>query len=675
MGTLVRQSAAGLIPYNLPHLQNMMKRDPESYHEEFDKQYSRFDSMLQLFLLEPNQPINNDFAELVQFLSAIANCYTEKMIPGFPDAIEKVLQEHGQLLHGDTRLSLCRVMITLRNKNLLEPLELHKLFFKMFMIQDKTLRDTLYNFIVNDIKSINVKHKNQTLNKRLQAYLFQILHQSDNKTTCKIALDVLVELYKRNIWTDAKTVNVIASSCFNKFAGVVRAALNFFITSGASAQDSDEEDDSDDDEDPLLNGPTAEQYIMRQIGASSKNTKRVSRKKKKAAELLEKLRKKSKRIKKSDNGNFAALHLIHDVQDFAEKLFKQMQKTKEKFDTKLLYLDLVAKLIGMHELFVLNFYPYCERWLNPQQRNVSKVLVCLAQASHDLIPPELLQQTIKVIANNFVTERNSSEVMAVGINSIREISNRCPLAMTEELLQDLAEYKKHKQKAVSAAAKSLIAAFRQHDRSMLAKKDQGRPDADATDTKPEYGADKTVDTIPGMEGENKGQDGILDQDDFEKLKVKQLKRALKMKEAEDPKKQKLDSDGDDSNSEIDEIAVLKHDVKDEISLLRQKFVKKDIMPDKNVLFVEGAKRDKSKQARVQSIHDGREDKDQYKTKNKIAANQVGTGTNKQKSRKKAFTMVKHKINAKNSARSYQEKAERLREAIKKKQNRAHKNKF
>jgi len=120
---------------------------------------------------------------------------------------------------------------------------------------------------------------------------------------------------------------------------------------------------------------------------------------------------------------------------------------------------------------------------------------------------------------------------------------------------------------------------------------------------------------------------------------------------------------------------LKHDVKDEISLLRQKFVKKDIMPDKNVLFVEGAKRDKSKQARVQSIHDGREDKDQYKTKNKIAANQVGTGTNKQKSRKKAFTMVKHKINAKNSARSYQEKAERLREAIKKKQNRAHKNKF
>jgi len=55
------------------------------------------------------------------------------MIPGFPDAIEKVLTEHGQQLHGDTRLSLCRVLITLRNKNLLEPLELHKLFFKMFI--------------------------------------------------------------------------------------------------------------------------------------------------------------------------------------------------------------------------------------------------------------------------------------------------------------------------------------------------------------------------------------------------------------------------------------------------------------------------------------------------------------------------------------------------------------
>ena len=52
------------------------------------------------------------------------------------------------------------------------------------------------------------------------------------------------------------------------------------------------------------------------------------------------------------------------------------------------------------------------------------------------------------IANNFITERNSSEVMTVGLNSVREICTRAPLCMTETLLQDLAQYKTHKDKGM-----------------------------------------------------------------------------------------------------------------------------------------------------------------------------------------------------------------------------------
>ena len=33
------------------------------------------------------------------------------------------------------------------------------------------------------------------------------------------------------------------------------------------------------------------------------------------------------------------------------------------------------------------------------------------------------------------------------INAIKEITARCPLAMTEELLQDLVQYKTHKDKS------------------------------------------------------------------------------------------------------------------------------------------------------------------------------------------------------------------------------------
>jgi hypothetical protein len=32
--------------------------------------------------------------------------------------------------------------------------------------------------------------------------------------------DIMIELYKKNIWNDAKTVNVIATGCFSKLTKV-----------------------------------------------------------------------------------------------------------------------------------------------------------------------------------------------------------------------------------------------------------------------------------------------------------------------------------------------------------------------------------------------------------------------------------------------------------------------
>jgi len=46
--------------------------------------------------------------------------------------------------------------------------------------------------------------------------------------------------------------------------------------------------------------------------------------------------------------------------------------------------------------------------------DVTKVLVYLAQACHELVPPELVLPCVRAITDNFITERNSSEVMAVG---------------------------------------------------------------------------------------------------------------------------------------------------------------------------------------------------------------------------------------------------------------------
>lgn len=159
----------------------------------------------------------------------------------------------------------------------------------------------------------------------------------------------------------------------------------------------------------------------------------------------------------------------------SEKLFKQLKSgSKDRWEVQLTMMNFLSRVISIHELMILNFYPYLERYLWPHKQDVTQVLTYVAQACHETVPPEALESVLMKIANNFVSERSAPEVMAVGLNAIREICRRCPLAMTDTLLQDLAEYKKYKNKSVMTAAKGLIGTFRELNPSLLKKKDRGR---------------------------------------------------------------------------------------------------------------------------------------------------------------------------------------------------------
>ena len=124
--------------------------------------------------------------------------------------------------------TLVKAVIMLRNKDLVSATAVLQLFFKLLRCEDKLLRKTIYQYVVSDIKNINSKHKNARLNSALQTYMFTML-QENNGVTVKTALDIMIELYKRNIWNDAKTVNVITTACFSKITKVMVAAIKFFL--------------------------------------------------------------------------------------------------------------------------------------------------------------------------------------------------------------------------------------------------------------------------------------------------------------------------------------------------------------------------------------------------------------------------------------------------------------
>ena len=423
-----------------------------------------------------------------------------------------LLKTHSTTLCKEMRNSFCRALILLRNKNLISPLDLLELFFQLLRCPDKALRKFLETHIITDIKNMNAKQKDMKLNSTLQNFMFSMIKDSNPKAA-KMSLDIMMELYKKNVWNDAKTVNVIASiGCFSKTTKVMVGALKFFL--GTDEDDENSDSDSDKDKEPDLKGAMM--------------TTRVNKKTKKRAKQLEtvkKLYKKSQNKKKNaPTFNFSAIHLVHNPQGMAEDLFKQLQDGNERFEVKLLHLDVISRLIGIHELFIFSFYPYVTRFLQPHQRQVTRILQFAAQAAHELVPPEVIETVNKTIANNFVSERNSSDVMAIGLNAIREVCQRCPLSMGEDLLSDLVLFKNYKDKSVMMAGRSLITLYRETMPSLLRKKDRGRPtEATMEIQQKQYGAVNSMNYIPGTEvllrkgkkAEKKQQEEVDDDDGSE----------------------------------------------------------------------------------------------------------------------------------------------------------------
>lgn len=491
------------LPDNIPQLQNLIKRDPDSYKDEFLQQQRHYKSLVEVFKLHPGQ-FSKNLDELVMFMAQVAHCYPD-VLESFAQELITLLQTYSTVLDPEMRMTFCRALILLRNKNLLTPTDLLSLFFQLLRCNDKSLRKFLETHIVTDIKNMNVKHKNAKLNTTLQNFMYSMLKDS-NPRAVKMSVNIMIELYKKQVWNDVKTVNVIATACFSKTVKVMVAALKFFL--GSDPEKENDSDDSDSDN----------ELSVKQVMLAARVNKKTRKREKQVKRVKQLVQNSKKKKEKAPSFNFSALHLIHDPQDFAEKLFHRLEATHEKFEVRLMTLDVISRLIGVHQLILFNFYPYIQRFLQPHQKEVTKMLQFTAQAAHELVPPDILEPVLTTIVNNFVTERNSSDVMAIGLNAIRELCTRCPLVMSQDLLRDLVEYKTYRDRSVMMAARSLIHVYRLSMPKLLHKKYRGRPTAASIEIKvKQFGEINAKDYVPGaevlLEDKQGDSDGANSEDD------------------------------------------------------------------------------------------------------------------------------------------------------------------
>lgn len=182
----------------------------------------------------------------------------------------------------------------------------------------------------------------------LQNFMYTMLKDSNPKAA-KMSIDIMIELYKKNIWNDTKTVNAIANvGCFSNVTKVMVASLKFFLGTDPDEKGSD---DSGSENEPDLKAA-----IM--VNRVNKKTKK---RQKQLKEVKKQVVKAKKKKSKAEPFNFSGVHLIHNPQGMAEMLFKQLQGQNERFEVKLLHLDVISRLIGIHDLFLFTFYPYITR--------------------------------------------------------------------------------------------------------------------------------------------------------------------------------------------------------------------------------------------------------------------------------------------------------------------------
>ena len=397
----------------------------------------------------------------------------------------------------------------------------------------KELRGLIYGILVTLLKNCNSGSKNQKLNRATQAICFNMLEQPDSQGIW--AARLTRELWRRGIWDDSRTVEIMTHAALKENdVKIAMAGVLFFLDADREREENFEDGGSDGDDVDNDGNDIDIDALRHRLHINKKSGKRA----KKLNAALKAVKRKNNRERQgnssgSSNGhylNFSAIQLLRDPQGFAEKLFKTHLsgngQRRFNLDQKIAIMQLLSRLIGTHKLLLLNIYTFFLKFLTPKQRDVTRILAACAQACHELVPPESLNVMVRKIADEFVSDGVSSEVAAAGLNTIREICVRAPLAIDETLLQDLTEYKGSKDKGVAMAAKSLVTLYREVAPDMLRRKDRGKlASMEMQDAKrrgessrrPQFGVENTVQGIEGIEllAKWKKEHGNEDEEDEE----------------------------------------------------------------------------------------------------------------------------------------------------------------
>lgn len=249
-------------------LQNLIRRDPPSYREEFILQYRHYESQRDIFMSQPDGTESETFSELIGFMSQVASSFPD-LTQDFPSDLARLLLKGHAVLNYDLREKLVQSLVLLRNKDVIPSTTLLQTLFPVLTTtQSKALRSQIYTTVVSDIRNANSKTRNHRLNKTVQTVLFGLVEagKDDPMSTSGLwAVKLTRELWKRRVWDDARTVEIMKEASLSANPKIMSGSVRFFL---GVDQEMEEAEDSDDDNDIDLG------KVKHQAGINKKTNKK-----------------------------------------------------------------------------------------------------------------------------------------------------------------------------------------------------------------------------------------------------------------------------------------------------------------------------------------------------------------------------------------------------------------
>ncbi|PBJ71448.1 hypothetical protein BCY84_16789 [Trypanosoma cruzi cruzi] len=478
-------------------LQNCTRRDPEAYRDEFISQLDHFKALSKTIMTQ--KTTNPQYITVLNYICHVCHCYPAESVE-VAEVVLRLLQEYkGSAMTPELRLALVKSLALLRSKNIVSAVRSFPLFFQLLQEREKNLRRLILSHIVSDVRKVNMPgaKNGAQVNKMAQNFLFSVMAE-DDPVQARCAEMVMIDLYRRRVWANERTVEVLTQACFTRHTPILRTALRFFLLQMPKITSLDDDDGEDEAVDPGREISRMKQKLK----IVKKTSKRERILKREMNSIRQKYNKEEKAEELLAKQHVDPIRLLRNPHQFVERLLARLQKTTERFEVRILYLNVIARVVLEHEVVHLPLYGFLERYMEPSQLHVTQLLALSVMCVHRLVPPDALEPLVKAIANHFVSDRSSPDAITIGLNTIREICKRQPLAMNADLLKDLTEYKSQRgDRGVIMAARALIQLYRDVYPELLPAKLRFGHGGTGMGEKqrPVYGKEHVYTDVPGLE--------------------------------------------------------------------------------------------------------------------------------------------------------------------------------